>query len=716
MSVVPADNLGPLLEERIFAPLARLRQRARLYLALDGAVAAILTIMASVLAQILLDWGLKLAVEQRVVISIALLALIFWTLHRRIYRSLLAPLSDHTLALAVDRACPRFHDRIAAAVQFGRGQAESHDSNSPSLVQAVIAEACQTARDVPFMDVLNHRRAKVRIRELAGLVLACMIAPIMLPGPAEAWFRRNWMFQEIPWPQQTYIVPIGFDENGVRRVPRGEELEISAENHGRVPRSAELEWMAGTNVGVEPMTQIGMDRWHVSLGTVQGDISFLIVGGDERTREYRVIAIDRPAVRQTSVRVTPPAYTRREPHVFEQETVIELLKGSRIEIEATLNRPVATARFVDAENEVAPCERIESDRLRIKWDSPRSGIFHFELIDEDGWTDIRPVKYTLNVVADRPPEVRLKLVGTGKSVTPTAELPVEIHCEDEYGLGGVKLFAQRDNDPPYEFPLTDCAPGQRVYDGREIFSPANISAEAGQRLRMWAEAWDQDEAGPNMGRSEVRMIRTVTPADFLAELAGREMELRREFERLISAQRGLADALNRLVAQLPREGPPSGPQGQRLAALARRQDADARNCESIAARFEEILDELRVNKVLRAGDERRINRRIVEPLRNLASGRMQESAAAVAELRGGVSGDLLEALPVWQADILQKMREILANMREWEGYREAVTMLQEVIDQQAELRRATLLEMERELELILGIDETGEQDRTKSKP
>ena len=716
MSVLPADNSARRLEERVFAPLARLRRRARLYLVLDGAVVSLLTIIAGSLTQMLLDWGLKLPVEQRAFVSVALLLVVLWIVHRRVVLPLLSGLSDETLALAVDRAHPQLHDRLASAVQFARGQVGASASNSPPLVHAVIEEACEAAGQVRFQAVLNHRRARQRIGELGGLLFVLVAAPLIAPDLAGAWFRRNWLFQETPWPQQTYIVPLGFDENGLRRVPRGEELEINAENHGRMPASAELEWSAGGKEGVEPLTQIGLDRWYVSLGVLQGDLTFRISGGDERTREYRVVAVDRPGVCSTTVRVTPPAYTRLDAHVLEQETVIEVLRGSRLEIEAVLNRQVAAARFVDAEGEAAPCERLEPERLRVTWDAPRSGIFHFELTDADGWTNIRPVQYTLNVVSDLPPEVHLKLTGVGRSVTPTAELPMEINCLDTYGLGGAKLVLQRGDDPPYEFPFTECPVGEREFDFQQIFALERIAAAPDQRLRVWVEAWDEDVAGPNVGRSDLTAVQVLTPADYLAELAGREMELRREFERLISSQRGLADALNRAIAQLPRSGAPSGPLGQRLAALSRRQDADARNCESIAARFAEILDEMRVNKVSRAGDERRISQRIVAPLQALAIGRMQESAAAIADLRAEVSGDAAAALPGWEAEILQKMREILADMREWEGYREAVTMLQEVIDQQGELRKATLSEVESELKDILDLEDLGGEEKPAPEP
>ena len=51
---------------------------------------------------------------------------------------------------------------------------------------------------------------------------------------------------------------------------------------------------------------------------------------------------------------------------------------------------------------------------------------------------------------------------------------------------------------------------------------------------------------------------------------------------------------------------------------------------------------------------------------------------------------------------------VLAAMLKREGYREAVALLQEVIDQQTEVRTATLEALQRELEAILGLDEPQE--------
>jgi len=644
-------------------------------------------------------------------ISLVIAAALMVLFYRYLRAAPFHELPDRSLALAVDKAHPELHGQIAAAVQFARGEVGMKGANSPALVKAVMADACDVAPSISFMTVLNHRRARHRAIELAIIFLANVAAVAISPELTKVWFQRNWLLQDVPWPQATHITPIGFDQDGRRRMPRGDELEIAAENEGRVPASVGLRWWTPSGRrGTEPMTLIGSNRWETLLGVLTEDVYFRIVGGDERTREYVVEAVDRPRVVHTTVRVTPPEYTALDPQTFEQETVLEILHGSTLEIEAALNRPVGEARFVGAGGEAAPCERPASDRLRVTWERPISGSYAFELLDRDGWNNRRPVRYTLKVVPDQPPDARLDLVDVGESVTPAADLPIELECEDTYGLSAVTLYVQRGVDPPFEIPLEGFEPGVRMYSVETRCEIASFNVAAGDRLRFWAEARDEDPTGGNVGQSEPFDVRVVSRTDFLAELAGRELELRREFERLISAQRGLKDALDRLLPEMPVEGATPSALAQRLAGLARRQESHAKSCLAIRRRFEQVLAEMQINKVARAGDERRIGERVITPLGRLGERTMPAAVVEIGEL--GRAADLAraETLPKRQAYILRDMRAILANMLEWEGYREAVVLLQEIIDEQRAVRSATIEALEQQLEDILGLDEVIEED------
>ena len=125
-------------------------------------------------------------------------------------------------------------------------------------------------------------------------------------------------------------------------MPRGDELEIVAWIEGEVPRSksADIIWRTPSGrSGRESMTLVADQRFEVNMGLLSEDVSFRLVGGDERTREFTVEAAERPNVTRLFARVEPPAYTGLEPFDVDRQSFLKLLTGSTVQIDAQTNKP-----------------------------------------------------------------------------------------------------------------------------------------------------------------------------------------------------------------------------------------------------------------------------------------------------------------------------------------------------------------------------------------
>ena len=151
-----------------------------------------------------------------------------------------APLVDACSAAPTTRrdhiSTPNRASRSACdSLQFAAGGVGSAERNSPALVRAVLDDACRAAQRVSFERVLNHGRARANGIELGALAAGIGFAFLLMPQIMPTWFQRNWLLREIPWPQDTYITPVGYDGEGKRRVPEGDELEVVAQIRGEVP-------------------------------------------------------------------------------------------------------------------------------------------------------------------------------------------------------------------------------------------------------------------------------------------------------------------------------------------------------------------------------------------------------------------------------------------------------------------------------------------------
>lgn len=731
----PSAALDPALAD-LHTRLGRLRLRWRAYAGLAGAVRFFLIVILSCLVQLLLDVWFQLTLDQRAALN-GLLTLVWAAAaYRFLLRALLAPLSDHALASVIDRAQPDAADRLAAVVQFAQGPPLDPRANSPQLIRAAVQQICASLQNLPFEFVLNHRRARRRAAELAALALIVAAAFALRPDLIGTWFNRNWLLADVPWPRMTRILPDGFDAAARRRVPRGDDLEIVARVLGAVPNSAELAWRtASGRRGRESMTLIGGERFEVSLGPLSEDLFFRITGGDERTREFHVVPVDRPRVLRTAAVITPPAYTRLPPTTVDKQSVFELLAGAAIRIDAWVNKPLAAARLLlpevraGGEPDALDCRLLEPDHLSVELPAPTPGVYRIDLLDCDALRDRNPVRLTLRVVPDRPPSARLAMPGVGEFITPQAQPDFEAAFEDAIGLSRGEVLAQRADDPPATLqppeplglasaataPATLPAPREAVWRDR-LDLPA-LGAAPGDRLRVWAQAADTDPNGPNTAVSPAIDLRVVSVEDFLTEMSRRELALRQEFERLILSQRVLNDTLDRAVAEIPPNSEPGyalPPRVvQRLSAAARQQELHARRALLVRDQFARILAEMWTSKVAGASVDRRIRGGIVTPLDELAHSRIVDAVAAINALRHSATSEQRQAVRSAQADLLRIMQSILANMLRWEGYQEAVAMLRELIGAQADVRAQTIQAMRSQLDEILGL---GEQPADKPPP
>ena len=130
------------------------------------------------------------------------------------------------------------------------------------------------------------------------------------------------------------------------------------------------------------------------------------------------------------LRITPPAYTDWSA-ALEQQTVLEVPKRDG----ADRSRPTAlrSARFVGPSGEAGKTTGIRPDRIAVDLAEPAGGTYTFELFDLDGWDNRRNLRYTMKVVPDLAPVVRMTPREVGEAVTPQAEIPIEMSFVDAYG-------------------------------------------------------------------------------------------------------------------------------------------------------------------------------------------------------------------------------------------------------------------------------------------
>ena len=694
--------LDASVESRLRAVAGRLRR----YVLTEGVAAVVVFLVAAAAIQFLLDYGTRgLEWSMRAALSGAIALTAIYLVWRRVIMPLRHRFGFADIANLVERKHPELSSLLISAVQFSDGHIGPAASNSPDLVRSVIRQAGARAAAVDFGAVLDPSRSRRGVVMVTVSLALCVAAGVAAPDITRLWFYRNVLLQEIEWPKQTHLVVelIGGELIGAR----GDDLVIQAHAQGVQPREVDIVYeTASGQTGRETMVTVGSSDaygYRYTFKKAREDFTFHLVGGDDKTDTFTARLLERPHVTQTEMRIEPPAYTGLELlSLGDGERTARMLPGSELTLWINTNKPVVSAVLMANRETIA--EAVKDDtRYRATCSPVESHTYHFALVDEVGLENRRPVRFSIRVTPDEPPRAGLKLVGVGNMITPAAILPIEVECSDTYGLATVDLIYRISRDGEEEeatIPLPSFTPSMTTLTTHVEWPVASEAMMPGERLTLSVRAADFNTvSGPGTSESAEISLNVVTRDELLAELARREQQYRIDFERLIDAQeqvrRGLLTVARR-IGDADREetlGTSKLALPVELAPLERRQRNIAGSVNIIRQQFEQILSELRVNQLAGSTERERLGGGIVDPITSLAKRDLVTAADTLRQwARSSSDTDAREKASLidsQQAAILSQMRKILANMIQWEGYQEVVSMLRDILRLQEELLAET---------------------------
>ena len=679
MDAATTDRLrekGRPLKER----LAQLRLRARRGVLVIGLSLLVLVMTVLALVSFAADWTLYLEQGTRA-FMLGLTALLLVILGiRRILLPIRVPLSDDDLALAVEREYPDLRESLINAVQFSEYEFDPRHDISAEMMEAVEDQARTATAGLDFRSTLNAPR--VRWRATVGILCFAALGTLAacFPGHARLWFSRTVLLSQEEWPRKTRFVVRGFEEGRIW-VPKGGDLAVIAEAKGLVPRRVVIRYRYGSG-GRQKATMhvLGRSEFKHEFHRILEPIQFHLRGGDGRTAPYTIEVVDRPSVEDIHLSARPPAYTKEPTRHFPKgHPEIRLPGGSDLLITGKATKEIveATVMLGDVEH---PAKLTGERSFALELKPEQSSSLRLVLKDSMGLDDARPFRLHVRIVKDQPPRLKLRLRGIGDMVTPAAVIPMTVHIQDDYGVNTADLLWRiSSEDGESKIPLEEIEAGTRKTEILHRWELMPLSLPPEQFLSFHVDALDFDDvAGPNLGSSETFTLKVVTIEEFAIEMIRRQQEQRREMEMILKREKKDRETLQSLVDEPEPEDPGVV---KILQALERSQRLATRQCEGVADRLRQILEEMLNNRIAEARHVRRIAGRVILPLRELAGEDLTETADRIGQQRAQreVSDVSLLKIVKDYDRIIAQMERILSNMGTIEQYTEIVARLRIIL-------------------------------------
>ncbi|HET6883436.1 MAG TPA: hypothetical protein VFI31_25015, partial [Pirellulales bacterium] len=443
--------------------------------------------------------GWQLANAATIVFSVgaAVAALFGWLAHA-------SARDPHQMAERVEAAYPELKSCLLAALE-----------QRPTLAGGRFG----FLQDRVIRQALNHAYghgwpAIVPTSRIAGAVLANFAAFVLLmfvlaglasqPNSRSLAAKSRGERQALPSDRLAVTV-----EPGDTQVERGTSLLVLARFQGPQPADATLVYVGqafqpdARQAGKPDLTErMNMAKslddpvFGGRIPVVDGPLDYHVELGELASESYHVTVFEFPRLVRADARLVYPEYTGIEEQLVQDVRTISAVEGTELTLLCHLNKSVASATLVEEGGptmELATSEEDPTTR-QATWRCEKSRKLRLELVDDQGRRNKGRVEFIINVLPNKPPDLKLAFPAHDVEVSPLEETDVKATAWDDFGIRRFGLTYELVGGEPVDVVLGENAAAKERHELAHVIRLEELRAEPDQLLsyHFWAE-----DAGPD---------------------------------------------------------------------------------------------------------------------------------------------------------------------------------------------------------------------------
>lgn len=577
--------------------------------------------------------------------------------------------SDDVLAARVGAFFPEIRDRLLNALQVARAARDPADGTSPELAEAAADAAWKAVEGLDFRAASGRAAPAVKGPWFpAAAAVVCLAVFILSPqGLSDARAR-------LMHPGTRYVKPLPFGaviRPGSVRIVEGEALVLSVEGRPLPTGRVRLLIRDGRN---ERSLELNRPfRFQIPAVTSEFDYAFRLPGF--RSDWYEVRLLRRPELKSLEVRVTPPRYTGAGPVTLEKNVGhVEALRSSGIAIDLKSSKPILRADLVFGSGKRFPMD-CTGNTASGRFTLTAEDCYWIELEDSLGLGNTHPVRYTLRILADRPPEAAILFPGPSAELDASGRQVLALEGSDDYGVtqGRIGYFIETPDRPDpaatdtafIDLPVPLRPPLRFSTDYSWNLESLQMFPE--DRVRYFFQVRDNDAVtGPKTGRSPLYAIRFPSLMEIIQKTE-QEQDFHLNAMETIAGERRALEEEVRALSDLMKTG--QSPTWSRKENLSRGVDRQLRQEEEIR----ELQERLEALEAAVESDER-MGFEALEKVRELQrlygeidSPELRENLARFGEALKQADPETLrreaERFQISQEDVLKALDRTISLMR-----------------------------------------------------
>jgi hypothetical protein len=702
---------GEASYNHIRSTLRKLKARSDLLKYSGGLLLWLASISLLMIGWLLLGGVLHLPVALRAPTILIWAGCAVWAGYVFIFKALIKRTSVELIAFRLEQRYPELQDRLISSLQLWSELPENKYGYAVSFIVRLVEEAGVLLDKVDRSTLLADDLRKFK---RAGFAIACTFLPlVIIIALFPATFSDSLHTFAHPFERNEQLNPIVITGviPGDCKILHGDSVDISADVKGPAPPEAALyykaeagEWHTMTlNKTQEAGGEAEEAVFAGKLQNVKESLKYYVNIADAQSQQYSITVIYKPIIDSLQLELHYPRYTRLPPQSLDANTGnVAAPLGTKVSVRATSSKDVTSA-FVVFDVEHAASLFKDEAKARLETEDPRtltgsfivqrSGRYYISIMDTDGQSNSDPIIYSISVLADQPPQVKIVQPGEDTVIGDDMTLPLQVEARDDYGVAAMELYYQIEGQGEkqkislgaYEDPQTSLSLSYN-WD----LTPLKLFPE--DVVSYYVEAADADNiSGPNIGRSAVFIARFPSLYELYEEIETQQQAQELEMEDIRSQQDNVKEMVDDLISELKREKELDWAGKKELERAAEMQKQIDEQVKDLAQNIDETIKKMDDNPLISPEALEKVQE-LRDLVDELATEEMKQIMRKLSEALEKINPsqqqrDLMEASFKQEEfmERLDRMIELFKNMQFRQKLEVALNQLEELVRQQTEI-------------------------------
>ncbi|MGE5500260.1 MAG: DUF4175 family protein [Syntrophothermus sp.] len=382
---------------------------------------------------------------------------------------------------------------------------------SESLKEAAFRQVYLKTENVDFSGAVKFERPKKLFKYTISLLLFTALMFLFVPGLSAASYRLT-AFNRDFIPPAKFLIDV---KPGSIDITKGEDLKITARIKGPKPSEVMLsiKYPDQTDFDHKQLTADSTGLYSFEVTSARNSFDYYVSAEDVKSTVYKINVVDKPIIRNLSLKVTQPAYSRLPEIEQTDNGNVTALTGSvmNFSIQSTKELKTAYLQFSDTtRTELKTNGRSAEGTYRIKGDLS----YRIVITDMDGHTNDDPVSYSIKTMTDLPPAIEIVAPAKDVLLGQDDRLPLLLKISDDYGFSRLlihyRLSASKRQSPQNEFSSLEL-PLQKQLKDQDINYIWNLAPQmlsANDVVSYYLEVFDNDViSGPKSAKTAMFNVR-----------------------------------------------------------------------------------------------------------------------------------------------------------------------------------------------------------------